>query len=256
MSTVGKQKELPLYYQVEHIIRQRILDGTFAEGQKIPAEAELEKEFNVSRITIRRAIDDLVQAGLLRKRQGVGTIVTKNYINDDINSFEGFTEKMERQGRVVTSTVLEVCVQIPPEFVLEAIHLPKQEKVLKISRVRNVDGVPLAVFNTYLPLSLGIDEHEDFSHSLFELYARHGIEPAYSDRTIRAIVVNKHIGELLHITEGDAALQLNYLVYDVNGNVLEYDEGIYRGDWYQYKMRIYRKKRQIPLGCLQSVNQN
>ncbi|MHC1692811.1 MAG: GntR family transcriptional regulator [Sphaerochaetaceae bacterium] len=243
MDRVGRRLGIPLYYQVEEIIRNKIENGTFSEGQMIPPESELEKEFQVSRITIRKAVDNLVQDGLLVKQQGIGTIVTKNYINDDVNSLEGFTEKMEKMGRKVTSTMLDVQLVVPPEAIATLLQVKTGEKVLRISRIRNVDGSPLALFNTYLPLYLGIREDEDFSQSLFDVYSRHGIEPAYSDRTIHAIIADKKTAGLLHINEGGAALQMNYHTFSEDGVPIEYAEGIYRGDWYHYKMRIYRAPR-------------
>ncbi|MDD3822954.1 MAG: GntR family transcriptional regulator [Sphaerochaetaceae bacterium] len=245
MGTLPKRTNLPLYYQIEQVLRERIMDGTFKEGSMIPPESQLEKEFQVSRITVRRAVENLVQLGLLRKQQGIGTTVTKSYIDDDINSLEGFTEKMERQGHRVSSTLLEAHYVVPSEPISVCLGLPAGTKVLLISRVRNVDGAPLALFNTYIPPNLGITDKEDFSGSLFEVYERHGIVPTYSDRTIRAINVCKRTAELLQINVNDAALQLNYEVFDGDGRPIEYDEGIYRGDWYQYKMRIYRTMRRV-----------
>ena len=246
-----KRTGIPLYYQVEEVIRKKIENGVFKEGDMIPAEIELEKEFHVSRITIRKAVENLVQDGLLLKQQGIGTIVTKHFINDEVNSLESFTEKMERQGRKVTSTLLEVRMQAPPEGIGENLNLIAGEQVLKISRIRNVDGSPLALFTTYIPAYLGIPSSEDFSGSLFEVYAKYGVEPSYSDRSIHAIVVDPTIASLLQITEGGAALQMNYLTYDGQGRVIEYAEGIYRGDWYHYKVRVYRNARRLPTGSLE-----
>lgn len=246
-----KRTGIPLYYQVEEVIRKRIENGVFKEGDKIPAEIELGKEFHVSRITIRKAVENLVQDGLLLKQQGIGTIVTKHFISDEVNGLESFTEKMERQGRKVTSTLLEVRMQVPPEGIGENLGLVGGDQVLKISRIRNVDGSPLTLFTTYIPGHLGIPSDEDFTGSLFKVYAKYGIEPSYSDRSIHAIVVDHTIAKLLQITEGGAALQMNYRTYDVQGRVIEYAEGIYRGDWYHYKMRVYRNARKLPAGSLE-----
>ncbi|MDY0288512.1 MAG: GntR family transcriptional regulator [Sphaerochaeta sp.] len=245
---IVKRTGIPLYYQVEAAIRKKIESGVFGLGDKIPSEMELAKEFHVSRITIRKAVENLVQDGLLQKQQGIGTLVTKHLIKDAVNSLESFTEKMARQGRKVSSTLLEVCIQYPSEVIAESLNLGPGEQVLKISRIRNVDGLPLALFTTYVPAYLGIPSDEDFSGSLFEVYAKYGIEPYYSDRSFRAIVADPTVASILQIMEGRAALQMNYLTFDRQGRAIEYAEGIYRGDWYNYEMRFYRNARRNPAG--------
>jgi len=240
---IVKRTGIPLYYQVEAVIRKKIESGVFKHGDKIPSELELANEFHVSRITIRKAVENLVQDGLLRKQQGIGTLVTKHLVSDAMNSLESFTEKMERQGRKVSSTLLDVCIQVPSEDIAESPNLSLGGQVLKISRIRNVDGLPLALFTTYVPVNLGIPPDEDFSGSLFDVYSRYGIEPYYSDRTFHAIVADQTVASMLHIAEGRAALQMNYLTFDEQGRAIEYAEGIYRGDWYNYKIRFYRNAR-------------
>jgi GntR family transcriptional regulator len=247
---IVKRTGIPLYYQVETVIRKKIESDVFKQGDKIPSEIELANEFHVSRITIRKAVENLVQDGLLLKQQGIGTLVTKHLINDAVNSLESFTEKMESQGRIVSSTLLDVCIQVPPEDIGESLKLGPDEQVLKISRIRNVDGLPLALFTTYVPVYLGIPSDEDFTGSLFEVYAKFGIEPYYSDRSFRAIVADQTVASILQIAEGRAALQMDYLTYDEQGRVIEYAEGIYRGDWYNYKIRVYRNARRNPGGGL------
>ena len=238
-----REKEVvgpPLYYQVEESIRKRIENGTFLEGEKIPPEAELEKEFNVSRITVRKAVDNLVQDGLLKKQRGIGTIVTKNLIRDEVHSLEGFTEKMEKKGRKVSSIILGIDRLVPPNPIANALRLGAGAEVLRVIRLRMVDGIPLAVFNTYIPLSLGISEYEDFSHSLFDVYAKHGIKPHYSDRSMHAVMVDGQTAHMLQMKDSLVALQMNYCTFDDQDRPIEYAEGIYRGDLYYYKMRVYR----------------
>ncbi len=245
---------LPLYYQVAQSLRKRIEDGTFMEGQNIPPESELEKEFRVSRITIRKAVDNLVQDGLLQKFRGLGTVVTKNMIRDEVHNLEGFTEKMEKQGKKVSSTILSVDRLVPSHSILSFLRLPEGQEVLKISRLRNVDELPLALFHTFIPLWMGITEKEDFSHSLFDIYARHKINPNFSDRTIHAITVDHATALLLNMKDSLAALQMNYCTYDVGDRPIEYAEGIYRGDLYFYKMRVYRSFCDVAGGELHNVH--
>jgi GntR family transcriptional regulator len=254
-----REKEVvgpPLYYQVEESIRKRIENGTFLEGEKIPPEAELEKEFNVSRITVRKAVDNLVQDGLLKKQRGVGTLVTRNLIRDEVHSLEGFTEKMEKKGRKVSSVILGIDRLVPPNPIANALKTEPSEEVLRVIRLRMVDGIPLAIFNTYIPISLGIFEYEDFSHSLFDVYAKHGITPSYSDRSMHAVMVDAHTAHLLQMKDSLAALQMNYCTFDNQDRPIEYAEGIYRGDLYYYKMRVYRTFCDVAGGELNSNHES
>lgn len=241
----GKENRLPLYYRVEEDIKEKIKTCVFPEGQLIPPEAELEKIYNVSRITIRRAVDNLVHDGLLEKQQGIGTFVTKNLIKDEVYTLQGFTEKMESQGKAVSTEVLSVEIITPTELIAEALKLLPGEKVLKLSRLRNVDDFPLALFTSYIPKKLGIDSSEDFNHSLFNVFAQHNIFPYYSDRTIHAIVLDSKNAHYLKSGKGSPALQMKYVTYDQQGLPIEYAEGIYRGDGYYYKMRIFRSSCQV-----------
>lgn len=238
---VDKNSPIPLYYQVKEKIKEDIKNGIYKSNEKLPTEKEFENLFQVSRITIRKAIEDLVSEGVLIKRRGAGTIVQKEKVVDQMLNLLGFTEKMEAKDFTVTSQVLYSAIEPADHRIASELELTEEESVLVIKRLRLIDGMPLGVFTTYIPAILGISIEEDFSKSLFKIYDKYNIAPYCSDRTISAILLDKYNANLLESKKGQPALQLHFITFDNDYRPIECVDGVCRGDIYSYKMRSYRK---------------
>lgn len=233
---------LPLYFQLQEILRKKILDGEYNPGDLIPTEKELQELYSVSRITVRNAINGLVLDDLLIKKQGRGTVVAFPKMQDDGNTtLQSFTEKMEKQGKETSTDVLKV-IKIPiTERLAEHIDLKTNEEIIYTKRLRKVDGEPIALFENYLSAKTGVSENDDFSGSVYKLLEnKYGIKISSSEKIIEAGISGIEEADLLKISAGDPVLIIRYTTYDNYNDRIEYAEGIYRADKYKYMVRLKR----------------
>src|SRR5580692_11241018 len=150
----GTQESL-LYSRVETVLASEITDGNLRVGDQLPTEDSLVARFEVSRITVRRAIQNLVRRGLVEIRRGKGTFVAAPKITQELTELSGFVEDMQAIGRKPTARVVSKEVVLADTTVARHLALTKGERVVRIRRVRLADGVPLSFDETYLPLEIG-----------------------------------------------------------------------------------------------------
>src|SRR5215469_12892032 len=160
-----------LYAKVEEVLAMEIAQGEYRPGDQLLTEDELVQRFQVSRITVRRAIQNLVRRGFIEIRRGLGTFVLSPRIEAELTKLTGFVEDMNAAGRRATARVLSHGVVAASGRVAERLHLAKGTKVMQIKRVRLADGVPISFDETYLPLMLGnrIVKNDLRLHPIFAL---------------------------------------------------------------------------------------
>jgi len=233
---------VPLYFQLQEILRRKILDGKYNPGDLIPSEKELQELYSVSRITVRNAINGLVFEDLLIKKQGRGTTVAYPRMQEDGNStLQSFTEKMEQQGLKISTEVLDVARIPATERFTEHLNIGEGEEIIYSKRLRKVDGEPIALFENYICTKTGVTEKDDFSGSIFNLLEKkYGIKIFGSEKVIEAGIARNEDAVLLDILAGDPVLIIRYTTFDADNNRIEYAEGIYRADRYKYMVRLKR----------------
>ena len=233
---------IPLYFQLQEILRRKILDGEYNPGDLIPSEKELEKQYSISRITVRNAINGLVIDDLLIKKQGRGTIVAyPRMVEEGSSTLQSFTEKMEQQGLKISTKVLEVAKIPATERLTEHLNIGEGEKIIYSKRLRKVDGEPIALFENYIGTGTGVTEKDDFSGSIFNLLEKkYGIIISGSEKVIEAGIARNEDAAFLNISAGDPILIIRYTTFDADNNCIEYAEGIYRADRYKYMVRLKR----------------
>lgn len=233
---------VPLYFQLQEILRRQILDREYNPGDLIPSEKELQEKYGVSRITVRNAINGLVIDDLLIKKQGHGTIVAYPRMLEDGNStLQSFTEKMEQQGLKISTEVLDV-VRIPAtDRIAEHLNIGEGEEIIYLKRLRKVDGEPIALFENYICTRTGITKKDDFSGSIYTLFEKkYGIKISGAEKVIEADVARSEDASFLKIPEGDPILIIRNTTFDSENNPIEHAEGIYRADLYKYVVRLKR----------------
>lgn len=230
---------VPLYYQLQEHIASLIDEGKLAPGELLPTESELITQFNVSRATVREALRGLVERGLIEKRQGVGSFVAERKIHEVLPGLTSFSCEMEQRGFTVTSQVLEKDIIEPPSRVLRALDLPEGHKVLKITRLRFVDGNPFLVSTSFLIPDVSVDE--DFSGSLYKiLEAKYGYRIVTGQATIEAGIADDRESRLLKMPSRDAVLRITWLAATDTGLRVEYSETTYNGNRYRYIVQLRR----------------
>ncbi len=238
--TVNDASPLPLYVQLQACIRERIASGEFREGSCIPSETSLQKQYSVSRITVRGAVDGLVNEGLLVKRQGIGTWVTQRRFIDDMSHLKSFSEKTREQHVSTETQVLETGYVAAEAEIAGYLGEETGSMVFRVKRLRFIDGEPITILTSFFPVSLGMGNDCDFSGSVYQILEDTGIRIDHAERSIEAVKAGNDESHLLGIQPGDALLLISSATRDITGRVVEYAQGLYRGDRYRYLLRVNR----------------
>lgn len=225
---------VPKYYHLKGIILARIADGTWTAGSAIPPEPELCREFGISRITVRRAIGDLVHEGKLYTIQGKGTFIARPKLDERfVHRAFGFFEDMERQGHKLTTQMLQQEVIPAPELVATHLEISPGTPVHVLVRLRSVQDEKVLISTTYIPESLCPElVHDDLtSVSLYHwLQTRYNLTVARAERNLEAVAAQPKEAKLLDIAQYSPLLLLESVVYLPNGKPLEYSSIFHRGD--------------------------
>jgi GntR family transcriptional regulator len=225
---------VPKYHRVKETVLDRVADGTWPPGTPIPSEPELCEEFGVSRITIRKAIGDLVYQGKLRTVQGKGTfVVTPKLQERFVQRAFGIYEDMERRGLRLTTTMLRQEVIPAPADVAARLEVPRAGPVHILERVRSVEGEKLLVSTTYIPevLCPGLVSDDLCSSSLYRLLReKYHLKIGWGERSMEAVAAGPWEARLLEIALASPLLLLDTVTYLPDGQPLEYSRVLQRGD--------------------------
>ena len=232
-----------LYSKIEEAIATEIAQGEYRPGDQLPTEDALLQRFQVSRITIRRAIQNLVSRGLLEIRRGLGTFVLSPQIEAELTKLTGFVEDMNATGRKATARVISQSVVAASARVAERLQLARGTKVMQIKRVRLADGVPISFDETYLPLSLGIQVvHNDLRlHPIFTLLEREfGVPLVEADYELEAVIASKAVADALQVRVGSPIFQIERTSMTTGNQPVDYEVLSYRGDLVRFVTKLLR----------------
>jgi GntR family transcriptional regulator len=154
----------PLYVQIKDLLRSRILDGTYQPHQQLPSEAEMIAAFHVSRITVRQALGDLENEGLIFRLHGKGSFVSKPKAFQDLGRLQGFGEAMRQMGYETFSRVLSIRNVTPSSQVREHLKLGKRAHVTELRRLRFLNREPISLDISYLPVFQSRTIHAEMVH--------------------------------------------------------------------------------------------
>lgn len=237
---VDRSSPLPLYHQVREALLDMLKTGPYQPGSLFPTEQELSGRFDVSRITIRRAIDELVREGYLLPRQGKGTFVAKSKIQRHMSSLKSFSEEMKQEGHQPESKLLAVRHERANQRVGSMLNLETGSWVWLVERLRLADKEPICISIAYLnlPLDISLSPTElEKQVSLWSLLRTKGIILSRSDETIQAVAAGPQESELLQIPAGSPLLLVEGTVYSDQGIPTEFHQMYNRGDRYTYSVQ-------------------
>ncbi len=240
---VDHDSPLPLYSQLREALLALLKDGEFREGDSFPTERELEQKFQVSRITVRRALDELVREGYLIAQQGRGTFVAKPKISRHVPQMRSFSQEMADQGRRPGSRLLSLGHQRIGQRIAIALSLPSDSWVWVVERLRLADEEPICLSLVYLnlPPQITLTPVElEQETSLWSILEDKGIHFAFRDENIQAIAAGAREAELLQIEPGVPLLFVEGTVYSDRGDPIEYHQIHNRGDRYNYTVQTAR----------------
>lgn len=225
----------PLYRQLMQRIRADIASGVYPVHSRIPTEAELGKTYQVSRVTVRKALAELTEAGLLRRMQGKGTYVCAPRLKTSLREVTSFHEACMMMGCKPGTQVIASGVIAAGDSDREALCMEDAEAV-EIIRLRQADGDPVMLETNRFAPKYAFLLQEELEGSLYRLLSRQGIEAASGVHEISLCHANPQQAKLLQVEPGTALLQLNQVIYDQHGVPLHTSYQVIRGDRFTFRI--------------------
>ena len=232
----------PLYVQIRDALRRQILEGNYAPHERLPSENSLMKTFGVSRITIRQALRDLHNEGLVFSAQGKGSFVSKPKAVQNVQRLQGFGEAMAAQGYEATARLLSIQECKPTKAVAAALALRSGDAVIEIKRVRYLNRDAVSIENSYFPVDIGRRMFgQDLSGDIFPLLENHFAIPlGAADIAIDATLSDEETQHHLNLKSGEPILRVERLTYDTSGRPVDFEYLCFRGDAFKYQFRVDR----------------
>ncbi len=239
-----RESGVPLYQQIKVWIADNIYRGVWKPGDVLPSEVELERQFGVSRTTVRQAIADLQAEGVVQKQQGRGTFVSHPKYEEKLPALRGFTEDIIAKGHVPRSIVLSSEIIRPQPRIIDKLRLTPKDDVFKLVRLRLIDEEPVQIHTVYLPMWVAdLINYSDIDFSTRSLYSemeRAGIRLDEAEEVLEASVASELHSSLLRVPKGAPLIITERQTFDVNGRVVEFSIVEIRGDKYRHSVKLKR----------------
>ena len=242
---VDRESKLPLYDQIERNLRELILSGTLKVGQTLPSEWDLAQLYGVSRLTVRKALDELVRQRWLSKRPGVGTFVTKPAVTSIAPGKLSFTEQMLAIGRKPSSQLVSRgVVSVSPE-ISNALLLTSQDPVFCLTRIRLADDIPILLESAYLSLARfpDLESAEGLAEgSLYRfLFETYSINVARIEQTLKPVQLTEEQASHLQTEAGSPSIHSEIAAYSSSGVPVEYSLSVSNGEYSEFYFSFERE---------------
>lgn len=245
------KKGIPRHSQISQWLRSQIEKGVYETDEKLPSENELAKKFDVSRVTIRRALQSLESDSIIYRCQGLGSFVSDERATHDLVKLTDFNEDMAKAGLEPSSVVQMFKTVDTPDWLSPLLHIDEGSKVLQIDRLRLGDGEPIAFDSTWLPILYGqlLNESDLTDSTIYRL-----LEENYDIPVIRgcyklsAEVASQHLATVLKVDEHSPLFVIDRLSYTIGDKPLYYQKRYYRNDKVVYEMTLERTPGEESVG--------
>ena len=236
---LDKSSPVPLYYQLATRLEAAIREEVLPPGARLENEISLGQRLGLSRPTVRRAIQELVDKGLLVRRRGIGTQVVHGKVTRGVELTSLF-EDLNRSGQAPTTRVLEHHVIAASAEVAGELGVETGDAVLHVTGSRSADDVPLAILENFLPLLpySDISEEDLNSRGLYQLLRERGVTMRVANQRIGARAANNHESALLEVSKGAPLLTMSRTAFDNGGRAVEFGRHCYRPDLYSFEFTL------------------
>ena len=226
----------PLYHQLMQRITADIERGTYPTGSRIPPEHELEQLYQVSRVTVRRALAELTAEGLLERKQGKGTFVSMPRGSQQLKSLHSFHDSCKMNKVSPTTDVIHVKETAADKADTEELNLPSGSKVLETLRVRRADGIPVVLERNRFSMAYAYLQDLDLTGSLYSLLREYGVEPKLAVHDVSLHFATAEEAQLLDIKKDAPLVCLHEVIYDQRGRPLHNSIQLIRGDRFVFRI--------------------
>jgi len=225
----------PRYVQLRRRLEAGIESGLLPPNSSLPPEREIAEITDLSRVTVRKAIQELVREGLIEQRQGSGSFIREPVakMEQSLSHLTSFSEDMAQRGLDTTSRWLERGIFMPTPTEISALSLADNEQVARIYRLREAGGRPMALEKAALPIDI-LPNPLEVTTSLYDVLASLGHRPVHAEQKISAINLEAREASLLGVAEGLAGLSIERRSFLKDGRVAELTRSLYRGDAYDF----------------------
>ncbi|HHY42188.1 MAG TPA: GntR family transcriptional regulator [Thermoanaerobacterales bacterium] len=237
----------PLYKQLKEKIIQDISNQIYKPGDKIPSQNELAKLYDVSRVTVKQALNELIYSGILSAQKGKGTFVKDlpfdKYSN---NRLGGFTESIEKIGYKAYTKVVSVTFIDANKYLAGKLQVEIGDPIIHLKRIRMINDVPMSLENSYLNKALinNIEFTKEFleNKSLYRLLKEQAkIDFSYAEEKINAVLCDEEASELLKISKDEPILFIKRKTYTKDNLPIEFCENYVRSDVYNIVIRFNKE---------------
>lgn len=246
--TVDRESPVPLYRQLYDLLRSRIMQGDLTAGEVIPTEMDLVQHFNLSRVTVRRALQLLVDEGLVLRQAGKGSFVYSHRLQENVSLLRGFAETMLDQYPNHIMEILGFEIVPVPGDIGHYLALEPDARVVCIKRRHMLKEVPLAFAVIYLPLDIGglLTPHGVSVASIYSLIAQKTTVVIRSaTQTISAIAADQELASLLYVPVAAPVLLVKRITYSNTSRPVEYIQLYYPGGKHELAMEVYRDSMRV-----------
>lgn len=221
----------PIYKIIEEYVKDLIDSGKLSQGDLIPSENQLCEQFNVTRMTVRSALSNLVKEGYITRRRGIGSIVLGGNIYDNISSLSGFTKEMKRKNKEVSNILINLNILEADEDLSKNLTLNLGENVWEICRVRISNNKKVSYMVTYMPVKIFPNLTKNHCKDSLYKYIEEecGYKIAIAEREVEAIISTKKLEEQLDLNKQEPILYIKQVSRFDNGDVFEYSHTYHYG---------------------------
>ena len=233
--TINRDAGTPLHTQLTELLRGQIEHGELAPGQRLPSERELCDQYGLSRITVRQAMTQLANRGLIHKVVGRGTYVAERSMDERLQPLISFSEDMRRRGKTPSSRVISAQLIEADEELSARLQTMRGVQIIHLNRLRLADGEPMAIQQAWLPYEHcpGLLDHDLEGGSLYQILRNtYQLDLAHGDTHINAALARLDELQLLDLDAPAAVLIVQQTTYLGSGAPIEYSHTIFRADSY------------------------
>lgn len=242
MPTLERSNPLPLYYQLKEVLRHQIQAGHLAPHTAIPSEPELVARYHVSRATVRQALTELVNEGLLYRQHGKGTFVCEPRVQQTLSELTSLTNELKRRGKRPGGLLLVHELVRGTQAIRQRLQLTDEEQLLRLERLRTADATPVANEVDYLPYPRAIGVYQRVKEvaegSLYQLMSSEGLSPYIAEYAVTGDKASVRESELLHLQPNEPGLRFACTTFDQTGSPIEYSEVFFPGTRYDFQVTL------------------
>jgi DNA-binding GntR family transcriptional regulator len=238
---IDRASPVPLYFQVSRRLEEAVDHGDLLPGERLPNEIEFAESLAISRPTMRRALDELVEKGLLTRKQGVGTRVANAQVRRRV-ALTSLYEDLSGSGRKPQTQVLRLSSECVDRHAARALGEPADQPLVYCERLRFADGRPLAIMHNWLPPRFADITAEDLrTHGLYQLLGQRNARPAVAKQRITAQPAGTAEARLLDTKRNAPLISMQRTAFDSSGHAVEFADHLYRADLYAIEVTVFNR---------------